>query len=289
MSILALTESDLKTYQDKLTHPSTSRSGILTELRVLYERYQVNEKNLIDLESNQEMMRIEKEYLAEKQRFNIRISELKILYKQIDNRIASVEQKLSRGIPEDLNIIDKLIAEQEAIIVEQEKLNAEEAFLTQQVSTIDVTYGKAREKLEQKWMAKQAALKPKFEEFSLKLIALSKKIKTKVNALVLIPVLGVPLLIELIASIIGVPISLSSGKSPNAAFHYLFISTLVLTEIFLAERIRNVIYSFFAVRSAKSYADELSTMYQQHSKQIAKFENSSGMRIEQLLEKINTQ
>jgi hypothetical protein len=283
MLIYALTESDLKAFRDKLVNSSLPLTGIFSNFSLMYRRFKVNEQNLIDLEYGLERIRIENDYAEQRQDYQVRFADLKKQYKQVDNRITSVEQKLNRGIPEDMRLVERLITEQEAIVEEQEKLNAAELVLAQHKSSIDIAYGKAREKLEQYKTSRNAPLNLKFEQYAQNLDLAEKKIKSRTNLLALTAVISMPLLIEYIAIKVGIPVTLSKTSQHVAAVHYLFLVALILTEVLLAERLKNSIYSIFAIRYTKRSSSELLDLLSINNTNTIALEKNSGLTFHQVL------
>jgi predicted nucleic acid-binding Zn-ribbon protein len=283
MPVPELTESDLKSYLDKLSDSSSFSSVTLTELSFMYTRFKSNEQNLIALKYGLDRIRIENEYLEKKKQSQNKLADLKKQYKQVDNRITSVEQKLSRGIPEDMDIVEKLITEQEAIVQEQQKLNAAESALAAQVSNIDIAYGKARERLMQNRTSSLAPLPSKFEAYAVKLDKTDQQLKTRTSMYAIIPLIGIPLLLEFLLGKIGIPLIISTKISHSAAMHYLFFAGLILTEFFLAGRIRNMIYGFSGIRHTKASAAELSRLLSENLQETAALEKSSGMKLQQVI------
>lgn len=284
MPIHELTESDLKAYQVKLSKPGLFSVSSLNELSAMYTRFELNEQNLTSMKYGLDRIHLENDYAEEKRRYQARLSDLKMQYKQVDNRITSVEQKLSRGIPEDMDLVEKLITEQEAIVEEQEKLNASETALAEHKSRIDIGYGKTREKIERSQISQATPLKSKFEEYTLKIVQADKRVKMRTNLCALAAIIGFPLLIEFVASKAGMPVIIFKTTAHSTLFHYLFVGLLLLTELFLAERIRNMVYAFFAIRYAQASSSELLELLSKNLAQRAALEKSSGMTIQQVLE-----
>ncbi|HKG05248.1 MAG TPA: hypothetical protein VKB19_02260, partial [Pedobacter sp.] len=87
-----LTESELKTYQQHCAAGTIPAPDILRSLSALYARFEENARHLARLEHNQERQKVESGYAQQKQQFQLTFTELKKQYKQVDNRIISVEQ-----------------------------------------------------------------------------------------------------------------------------------------------------------------------------------------------------
>jgi len=149
MSLTPLSEADLLQFEDQLTDQEKSVHENFTKLIQLYQRFQLNEQSLNKFEHMASAMRIKSDYELKKTHWDGELAELKKQFKLLDNRITAAEQKMSRGIPDDLLIMEKMIAEQELIVADQEKLNQAEAALISHVREIDIEYGKQQEKLNQ--------------------------------------------------------------------------------------------------------------------------------------------
>lgn len=281
MPILELTESDLKAYLDKLSTPSLFSNDSLAQLSHMYSRFRMNEEGLIDLEYNVGSRRVEQDYIEEKKRCQYKLEELKRQYKQIDNRIISVEQKLSRGIPEDLVLIDKLIAEQEAIVQDQEHLKAAESALKAQVTNVDITYGKTCEKLSQNRIARQTPIPSRFEQYAMVIKKTGQKIRMKTKIFTLILIIGIPFMLEFVAYKTKIPTTASGAVVHGAWVHYLFLVSFILTELFLAERIRNKIYAFFGARYARKSGYALLNLLSENSDAIAKLKKKMDIETQQ--------
>lgn len=269
-------------------NPASPRSGILSDLKDLYLRFQQNEQNLVDFKYGLELALMENEYRKEKQGFQTKLVELKTKYKLVDERIAHVESQLSQGIPEDLDLMDQLIAEQESIIKDQEKLNLHETAITQQISNTDVGYGKTREQLKQKHLSQRSPLVTRFNAYINELTKTGSTIRKKARLYALIPILGIPTGIELLAGIAGISLSGSSTAQHLAIFHPAFSISLIFVEIFLAERSRNTLYSFFALRFARDASTELMSLLQMNLQHIAELAHNSGLKPEEIFEYLAT-
>ncbi|ETZ23099.1 hypothetical protein [Pedobacter sp. V48] len=289
MPLLELTESDLKAYLDKLSKPSLFSNESLGQLSLMYSRFRMNELGRINLEYDADSRRVEQDYIEEKKRCQYKLDELKRQYKQIDNRIISVEQKLSRGIPEDLALIDKLIAEQEAIVQEQEYLNAAKSALKAQVTNVDITYGKTCEKLSQNRIAREMPIPSRFEQYAMGIKKADQKIRIKTSLFALILIIGVPLMLEFVAYKTKIPITTTGAVVHGVLVHYLFLVALILTELFLAERIRNKIYAFFGIRYAVTSGNALLKLLSENLDAISKLKKSAveTQQTDEVMEQLN--
>lgn len=272
MPIPSLSETDLEAYRADLSNPEKSTGELFIKLNGLYQRFAGNEQLLADFEYVSALNSLENNYSSKKEHFNKEIIELKRQFKQLDNRIVAAEQKLRHGIPEDLMVMDKIIAEQESIVEDQEKLNKAESNIVEQVRKIDIAHGKDLQKLEQQQNNREIPFKSKFSALNDQLNNAEKQIRFKVSAFSLIAIIGIPLIVDLFfTTTIGLP---GFAKSTNNIIfnHYLFLISLILVELFLADKIRNKISRILSISYLKDSLATLDNLFTENEKQIAKVE-----------------
>ncbi|WP_316824065.1 hypothetical protein [Pedobacter miscanthi] len=272
MPIPSLSEKDLEAYRSDLSNPEKSTGELFIKLNGLYQRFAGNEQLLADFEYVSALNSLENTYSSKKEHFNKEIIELKRQFKQLDNRIVAAEQKLRHGIPEDLMVMDKIIAEQESIVEDQEKLNKAESTIVEQVRKIDIEHGKDLQKLEQQQNNREIPFKSKFSTFNDQLNNAEKQIKFKVTAFSLIAIIGIPLVVDLFFTMVGVP---TFAKNTNNIIfnHYLFIISLILVELFMADKIRNKISRMLSISYLKDSLNTLDNLFTENERQIAKVES----------------
>lgn len=272
MPIPSLSETDLEAYRNDLSNPEKSTDELFNKLNGLYQRFANNEQLLADFVYISALSSLESSYASKKEHFNKEIAELKTQFKQLDNRIIAAEQKLRHGIPEDLLVMDKIIAEQESIVEDQEKLNNAETHIVEQVRKIDIEHGKALQKLEQQQNNREIPFKGKFPAISEQIKDAEKAISLKVRGLSLLAIIGIPLIIDLFFGIIGFPTF--SKSSNNIIFnHYIFLISLILIELFLADKIRNRISQMLSISYLKESLNTLSNLLTENNRQLAKVES----------------
>ncbi|HJY13210.1 MAG TPA: hypothetical protein VJ304_10515, partial [Flavobacterium sp.] len=193
MPIPSLSEKDLEAYRNDLSNPEKSTGELFIKLNGLYQRFASNEQLLADFEYVSALNSLESSYALKKEHFNKEIVKLKRQFKQLDNRIVAAEQKLRHGIPEDLLVMDKIIAEQESIVEDQEKLNNAETHIVEQVRKIDIEHGKELQKLEQQQNNREIPFKSKFSAFNQQIENAEKGITLKVSGFSLLAIIGIPL------------------------------------------------------------------------------------------------
>ncbi|RZK19453.1 MAG: hypothetical protein EOO43_11735 [Flavobacterium sp.] len=259
-----LTELDLQNYNHTLSKKDISPDEQFNTLKSMYSRFATNEENLIRLEYALDLKRTEEDYFEQRKICEERLNELKTQYKQIENRITAAEQKLTRGIPDDLELMDKMIAEQESIVSEQEKLNNAETMLIKEFSAIDITYGKALEKLEQMLNNRISPLFNKFNVYIQNLENSRQRIKLKSDIIYLLPLIGLPLIADLsISGIFGTAGSIAKGH--NILNHYVFFIVLIGFQVFLAERVKKLISELLAPFQLQKSFNELEKLFRQNS------------------------
>jgi len=282
MPIPSLSEKDLEAYRNDLSNPEKSTGELFIKLNGLYQRFASNEQLLADFEYVSALNSLESSYALKKEHFNKEIVELKRQFKQLDNRIVAAEQKLRHGIPEDLLVMDKIIAEQESIVEDQEKLNNAETHIVEQVRKIDIEHGKALQKLEQQQNNRETPFKSKFSAFHEQIKIAEKGITLKVGGFSLLAIIGIPLIIDLFFGMIGLP---TFSKSANNIIfnHYLFLISLILVELFLADKIRNKISRTLSISYLQNSLSTLQNLLLNNKKQISKVESDHKSSISEFI------
>ncbi|MEH3115124.1 hypothetical protein [Pedobacter terrae] len=280
----SLSETDLEIYRNDLSNPEKSTDELFNRLNGFYQRFATNEQLLADFEYISALNSLESSYTFKKEHFNKEIAELKKQFKQLDNRIVAAEQKLRHGIPEDLLVMDKIIAEQESIIEDQEKLNSAETHIVEQVRKIDIEHGKALQKLEEQQKNRGIPFKGKFSAFNEKIRNAEKGITLKVRGFSLLAIIGIPLIIDLFFGLIGSPNF--SKSSNNIIFnHYFFLISLILIELFLADKIRNRISRMLSITYLKDSLNTLDNLLTENKRQLAKVESEHHISLSEFVKK----
>jgi len=278
MPITSLSETDLEAYRNDLSNPEKSTGELFIKLNGLYQRFAGNEQLLTDFEYVSELNTLENNYASKKEHYTKEISELKRQFKQLDNRIVAAEQKLRHGIPEDLMVMDKIIAEQESIVEDQEKLNNAETYIVEQVRKIDIEHGKDLQKLEQQQNNRSTPFQSKFSAFNEQMKLAEKRITLKVSAFSLVAIVGIPLIIDTIFVWLGMP---ALGKNANNLIltHYMFLISLILVELFMADKIRSRISRMLSISYLKDSLSNLNNLLAENKNQIFKVETSHKIRL----------
>ncbi|MBB6237232.1 putative nucleic acid-binding Zn-ribbon protein [Pedobacter sp. AK013] len=282
MPIPSLSEKDLEAYQNDLSNPEKSTEVLFITLTGLYQRFAGNEQLLASFEYTSELQSLENSYAAKKEHYNKEIAELKRQFKQLDNRIVAAEQKLRHGIPDDLMVMDKIIAEQESIVEDQEKLNNAESAIVEQVRKIDIAYGKDLQKLEQQQNNRNTPLNNKFSAFNDQIKLAEKRIRLKANAISIIVIIGIPLIVDMILISLGLP-ALSKNTNKLIFTHYIFLIALILIELLLAEKVKSRISYMLSISYLKDSLGTLQNLFRENKKQIAKVESEHNISISEFV------
>lgn len=282
MPIPSLSETDLEAYRNDLSNPEKSTGALFITLTGLYQRFAGNEQLLANFEYASELQSLENSYASKKEHYNKEIAELKRQFKQLDNRIIAAEQKLRHGIPDDLMVMDKIIAEQESIVEDQEKLNNAESSIVEQVRIIDIAHGKDLQKLEQQQSNRNTPLNNKFSAFNEQIKQAEKSITLKASAISVIAIIGIPLIIDICMVSLGLP-ALSKNTNNLIFTHYIFLITLILVELFLAEKIRSRISRMLSISYLKGSLDTLQNLLLDNKKQISKVESDHNISISEFV------
>ncbi len=282
MPIPSLSETDLEAYRNDLSNPEKSTGELFITLTGLYQRFAGNEQLLANFEYAAELQSLENSYASKKDQYNKEITELKRQFKQLDNRIVAAEQKLRHGIPDDLMVMDKIIAEQESIVEDQEKLNHAESSVVEQVRKIDIAHGKDLQKLEQQQNNRNTPLNSKFSAFNEQLKQAEKRITLKASAIAIIAIIGIPLILDLGLVSLGLP-ALSKNTNNLIFTHYIFLIALILVELFLAEKIRSKISGMLSISYLKDSLATLQNLLTENKKQIFKVESEHKISLSEFV------
>jgi predicted nucleic acid-binding Zn-ribbon protein len=288
MPIPSLSETDLEAYRTDLSNPEKSTGELFITLNGLYQRFASNEQLLTNFEYASELNSLENNYTSKKEQYTREIVELKRQFKQLDNRIVAAEQKLRHGIPEDLLVMDKIIAEQESIVEDQEKLNNAESFIVEQVRKIDIEHGKDLQKLEQQQGNRSIPFKSRFSAFNEQIKNAEKRITLKVSAFSLIAIIGIPLVIDTVFGLIGLP-ALSKNTNNLVFTHYMFLISLILVELFFAHKIRSRISRMLSISYLKDSLSALSSLLAENKRQIFKIESDHNILIADFIKRNDTE
>lgn len=254
MSVSSLSSQNFSQYQEALS-TSTSAKKSFTSIIDLYQRLAINEQELEVLQFDSLSTEIQAQYDLQKESFRSEHQVLKGVRKAIDERILIVEQKLYLGLPDDLAEMDRLIAEQEAIVADQEELNENELALLEKMSQSDISYGKKLAALDQSKSNRELPLKSKIDR-QLSQVALAQKQNTfRTNILSIVVILLIPIILDYIAYLLGL-----NGKTDTRLIfsHYVFLIAFIVIEFFFAEKIKNIVSTFLAKKQCESFLSEIS-------------------------------
>jgi len=277
MFLTPLSEADLLQFEDQLADQEKSVHENFAKLIQLYQRFELNEESLSKFEQAASALRIKSDYELKKTHWDGELAELKKQFKLLDNRIIAAEQKMSRGIPDDLLIMEKMIAEQELIVADQEKLNQAEAALINHVREIDIEYGKQQEKLNQQRTQPGTERQINIAEKLEALRAAEKKTKLKANLIALLPILGIPLLFDYLTKNFGL-LSTQPAHSLITG-HFIFLIILILIEILLADKIRKKVSFYLTSGYLKTQLKNLKHYTAENQQSVNRIEKTYKIKL----------
>ncbi|WP_316806606.1 hypothetical protein [Pedobacter agri] len=277
MPILSLSPKDLQTYQKQISQLGNTEDSFAV-IKELHQRLTINEAELKKLEFAVNLLKIQGDHDLQKDAVKKQHQKLKDIRQTIDDRILIVEQKLYLGIPDDLDEMEQLIVEQEAIVADQEKLNEDELSLLDSMSQIDVAFGKQLAEIDQSRSNREIPLKAKLERELSQVETAQKQTELRSKMLSVLPMLVIPILLDFIASKIGI-----NGSGPLIFSHYIFLISLIAIQIFFADQIRLKIYAFLAVKQCELFFKQISDQFDELEKAKKQIETRHSIKSEDIL------
>ncbi|MFD2287404.1 hypothetical protein GJU39_07535 [Pedobacter petrophilus] len=254
MPVSSLSSQNFSEYQEALS-ASTSAKKSFSSITELYVRLAVNEEELEALQFAAALSEIQAQHDLEKDGFRNEHSTLKSVRKAIDDRILTVEQKLYLGLPDDLAEMDRLIAEQEAIVADQEELNENELALMEKMSRSDISYGKKLAALDQSKSNRDLPLKAKLERQLLQVAAAEKQNTSRTGIFSMVIMLLVPIVLDYIAFLLGLN---GKGNTRLIFSHFVFLISLIVIQVFFTDQIKQKISNFLAKTQCEVFLKEIS-------------------------------
>lgn len=254
MSVRSLSSQHFSQYQEALS-ASTNAKKSFSSIVDLYQRLAINEEELEALQFEAALNEIQQQYDLQKESFRNDHQVLKGIRKAIDDRILVVEQKLYLGLPDDLSEMDRLIAEQEAIVADQEQLNENELSLLEKMSKSDISYGKKLAALDQSKSNRELPLKTKLDRQILQVAQAEKQTAFRTHIFSLAASLLIPIILDYLAFLLGL-----NGKSETRLIfsHYIFLISLIVIQLFFIQEIQHKISSFLAKKQCETFLNEIS-------------------------------
>ncbi len=270
MSIRSLSSQQFSQYHEALSSATDAKNSFSAIIE-LYQRLSVNEEELESLQFAAALNEIQSQYDLQKDSFKTEHQVLKNVRKAIDERILVVEQKLYLGLPDDLAEMDRLIAEQEAIVADQEDLNENELALMEKMSKSDISYGKKLAALDQSKSNRDLPLKTKLERQLLQVAAAEKQNAFRTGLIAMAVVLLIPIILDYLAFILGL-----NGKSDTRLIfsHYVFLISLIVIQLFYTDKIKNKISTFLAKKQGEVFLKEISDSLEDIEKSKRKLNNN---------------
>lgn len=277
MPILSLLPKDLSNYDKQLVQLSSTKDKFEL-IREIYKRVSVNETELEKLEFAVNLLQVQGNYDLQKEALRKQHQQLKDIRQTIDDRILVVEQKLYLGIPEDLDEMERLITEQEAIVADQEKLNDDELSLLESMSQIDVAFGKQLAEIDQLRSNRDLPLKAKLEGQLLQVEETEKKIQFQSKLYSFLPILIIPIILDYLAYRLGL-----NGTKQIIFSHYIFLVSFLGIQIFFADTIIQKIGNYLANKQADLFLKQISDEVNQLDKAKMQIETKHGIKAEDVI------
>jgi len=277
MPIFSLSPKDLSNYDKQLVQLSSTKDKFEL-IREIYKRVSVNETELEKLEFAVNLLQVQGNYDLQKEALRKQHQKLKDIRQTIDDRILVVEQKLYLGIPEDLDEMERLITEQEAIVADQEKLNDDELSLLESMSQIDVAFGKQLAEIDQSRSNRDLPLKAKLERQLLQVEETEKKIQLQSKLYSLLPILIIPIILDYLAYRLGL-----NGTKQIIFSHYIFLVSFLGIQIFLADTIIQKTGNYLANKQAELFLKQISDELSHLDKAKRQIEIKHGIKAEDVI------
>lgn len=277
MPILSLSPKDLSNFDKQLVQLSSTKDKFEL-IREIYKRVSVNETELEKLEFAVNLLQVQGNYDLQKEALRKQHQKLKDIRQTIDDRILVVEQKLYLGIPEDLDEMERLITEQEAIVADQEKLNDDELSLLESMSQIDVAFGKQLAEIDQSRSNRDLPLKAKLERQLLQLEETEKKIQLQSKLYSFLPILIIPIILDYLAYRLGL-----NGTKQIIFSHYIFLVSFLGIQIFFADTIIQKIGNYLANKQSDVFLKQISDEVNQLDKAKRQIETKHGIKAEDII------
>jgi len=246
-------------------------------IKAFYQHLLVNEEELEKLEYAVGLLQLQGNYDLQKDALKKEHQHLKDIRQTIDDRILMVEQKLYLGIPDDLEEMDRLIAEQESIVADQEKLNEDEVSLLNRISQIDVTFGKQLASIEQSRNGRKMPFKSKLDTHLAEIDKAEKDTQVQSKFLSFIPILIIPILLDFIAYKLKI-----NGTTPVIFSHYVFLLSLIGIQIFYGDAIKVKIASHLAQKHTDVFIRQITDSFNEIERSKKQLETKYSIKAEDL-------
>jgi len=272
-------QGQLLDYRQEVLAQKSSPSIRFKKLRGLYENYSLDAEDLAVMEYGTSLIAAERNYDGLKGACKTEHQSLKQLQRNLDERTLAIEQQLYLGLPDDLKEMEKVINEQESILVDQQKINQLEEELLEKMRRIDIDHGKKLAIIEQSSANKTIPQKKAREDFDLNIDAEELKIAKKIRILSLLPIVFIPILVDLLAEKFGIQ---KNAESHFIFNHYTFFISFLIIEFFFASRIRSNIGDQLSKKSCGLLVSELEIAWAENDNQIKQLEKTYGASLKEV-------
>lgn len=279
MPIIQSYQGKLSDYRQEVLAQKSSPSFRFKKLRGLYESYILDTQDLAIMEYGTALIAAERNYEGLKSACKTEHQSLKQLQRNLDERTLAIEQQLYLGLPDDLKEMEKVINEQESILADQQKINQLEEELLEKMRRIDIDHGKKLAVIEQSNDNKTIPQKKAREDFNMNIDAEELKIAKKISIFSLLPIVLIPIILDLLAEKIGI-----QKKAENHFIfnHYFFFISFLILEFFFASSIRNNIGEHLSKKSCGLLLSELEMAWAENDNQIKQLEKTYGASLEEV-------
>ncbi len=272
-------QGQLLAYRQEVLAQKSSPSIRFKKLRGLYENYSLDTEDLAVMEYGTSLIAAERNYDGLKSTCKTEHQSLKQLQRNLDERTLAIEQQLYLGLPDDLKEMEKVINEQESILVDQQKINQLEEELLEKMRRIDIDHGKKLALIEQNSVNKTIPQKKAREDFDLNIDTEELKIAKKIRIFSLLPIVLIPIVLDLLAEKFGIQKNTESHFIFN---HYTFFISFLIIEFFFASRIRSNIGDQLSKKSCGLFVSELEIAWAENDNQIKQLEKTYGASLKEV-------
>jgi len=272
-------QGQLLDYRQEVLAQKSSPSIRFKKLRGLYENYSLDTEDLAIMEYGTSLIAAERNYDGLKSACKTEHQSLKQLQRNLDERTLAIEQRLYLGLPDDLKEMEKVINEQESILVDQQKINQLEEELLEKMRRIDIDHGKKLALIEQNSVNKTIPQKKAREDFDLTIDTEELKIAKKIRIFSLLPIVLIPIVLDLLAEKFGIQRITENHFIFN---HYTFFISFLIIEFFFASRIRSNIGDQLSKKSCGLLVSELEIAWTENDNQIKQLEKTYGASLKEV-------
>ena len=279
MPIIQSYQGQLSAYRQEVLAQKSSPSFRFKKLRDLYENYSIDTEDLAVMEYGTALIAAERNYEGLKGACKAEHQSLKQMQRNLDERTLAIEQQLYLGLPNDLKEMEKVINEQESILTDQQKINQLEEELLEKMRRIDIDHGKKLAVIEQNSVNIAIPQKKAKADFNLNIDAEEIKIAKKIRIFSLLPMVLIPIALDLLAEKTGIQKNTENHFIFN---HYSFFISFLILEFFFASKIKSNIGDQLSRKSCNLLVNDLEVVWAENNNQIKQLEKTYGASLEEV-------